>query len=68
LRGYGVIESDGAAPVTFSSGDAVIVPASVERFTLKPQWNLEFLCGSLPAERVGHPATILHEATAGSRT
>jgi len=65
LRGYGTIESDGAAPVTFSSGDAVVVPAAVERFTLRPQWELEFLCASLPAERVGQPTTLLHETFAG---
>jgi len=66
LRGYGMIESDGAAPVTFSSGDGVVVPAAVEKFTLRPQWELEFLCASLPAERVGHPATVLLEAIARS--
>jgi mannose-6-phosphate isomerase len=66
LRGYGMIESDGVAPVTFSSGDAVVVPASVEKFTLRPQWELEFLCASLPAEQVGHPATVLLEAIARS--
>src|SRR5437588_2586363 len=65
LRGYGTIECEGAAPVTFSSGDAVVVPAVVEKFTLKPQWELEFLCASLPAEKVGQPATVLHEALAG---
>lgn len=66
LRGYGTIESAGAAPVTFSSGNAVVVPAAVEKFTLKPQWELEFLCAALPAEKVGHPATVLHETLAGS--
>ena len=66
LRGYGVIESEDASPVTFSSGDAVVVPAAVEKFTLRPQWELEFLCASLPAEKVGHPETVLLEAIAGS--
>ena len=66
LRGYGAIESEGAAPVTFSSGDAVVVPAGVEKFTLKPQWELEFLCASLPAERVGHPETVMGDAFASS--
>jgi mannose-6-phosphate isomerase len=65
LRGCGVIESESAAPVTFSSGEAVVVPAAVEKFTLRPQWELEFLCASLPAEKVGHPATVLHETLAG---
>jgi mannose-6-phosphate isomerase len=48
LDGCGVIESDGAPPVTFARGDAVIVPASVRQFTVRPQWNVDFLIASLP--------------------
>lgn len=59
--GCGVIESEATAPVTFSAGEAVVVPASVERFILKPQWEVEFLCSSLPVEPVGHPVTELAE-------
>jgi mannose-6-phosphate isomerase len=59
--GCGVIESEGVAPVTFTGGEAVIVPAAVEKFILKPQWELEFLCASLPVERVGEPVTILEK-------
>jgi mannose-6-phosphate isomerase len=66
-RGFGMVESEGAAPITVASGEVVIVPAGVERFMLKPQWELEFLCASLPAEKVGHPATVLLEAIAGTR-
>ena len=65
-RGYGVIESEGASPVTLTAGETVIVPASVERFMLKPQWELEFLCASLPAEKVGQPATVLFGTAAGN--
>jgi mannose-6-phosphate isomerase len=61
-RGCGVIESEGAAPVTFTGGEAVVVPAAVERFMLKPQWELEFLCASLPVEQPGQPATVPAEA------
>jgi hypothetical protein len=57
-----VIESEGSAPVTFAGGEVVVVPAMVEKFMLKPQWELEFLCASLPVERVGHPVTILDES------
>jgi mannose-6-phosphate isomerase len=64
LRGYATIESDGAAPVTFSGGDIIVVPAAVDQFALKPQWEIEFLCASLPVEKVGHPETVLREATA----
>ena len=59
--GCGVIESEGSAPVTFSTGEAIVVPAGVDRFMLRPQWEVEFLCSSLPAEPVGHPATVLPE-------
>ena len=60
-RGCGVIESEGSSPVTFTSGEAVVIPAAVEKLTLKPQWELEFLCASLPVEQVGQPETVLAE-------
>jgi hypothetical protein len=56
-----VIESDGAASVTFTSGETVVIPAAVEKFLLKPQWELEFLCASLPVEKVDQPVTVLLE-------
>ena len=65
IAGCGVIESEGAAPVTFSAGEAVAVPAAVDRFILKPQWEVEFLCMSLPVAQVGHPATVLAESAIG---
>ncbi|HLW53848.1 MAG TPA: type I phosphomannose isomerase catalytic subunit [Candidatus Angelobacter sp.] len=58
LRGYGILEYEGLPPQVFSAGEALVVPAAVDRFILKPQWELEFLCSSLPVENVGHPATI----------
>jgi mannose-6-phosphate isomerase len=60
-RGCGVIESDSGAPVTFTSGETVVIPAAVEKLLLKPQWELEFLCASLPVEKVEQPATVLLE-------
>jgi len=57
-RGCGVIETEGTTPVTFTGGETVVVPAAVQSFTLKPQWELEFLCASLPVESVGHPTTV----------
>ncbi|HZE81867.1 MAG TPA: type I phosphomannose isomerase catalytic subunit [Candidatus Polarisedimenticolia bacterium] len=60
-RGCGVIENEGAAAVTFTSGETVAVPAAVDKFLLKPQWELEFLCASLPVEKVEQPATVLFE-------
>ena len=60
-RGCGVIEAEGATPITFASGESVAIPAAVEKFMLKPQWDVEFLCASLPVEPVGQPATTLGE-------
>ena len=60
-RGCGVIESDNGSPVTFACGETVVIPATVEKFLLKPQWDLEFLCASLPVEKVEQPATVLLE-------
>ncbi len=65
-RGCGVIESDGAATVTVSAGEALVVPATVDRLMLRPQWDMEFLCASLPVEPVGHPRTMFLETAAGT--
>jgi hypothetical protein len=62
-----VVEYEGSAPVTFAAGEAIVVPAAVDRFILKPQWELEFLCSSLPVGEVEHPKTVLFEATASSK-
>lgn len=63
-RGSGVIAAPNCEPISFSCGDAVLVPAAVERFLVKPQWDVEFLCSSVPGEKVGHPKTVLVETTA----
>jgi mannose-6-phosphate isomerase len=62
LRGCGILEYEGRLPITFSAGEVVVVPAAVDRFILKPQWEIEFLCSSLPVEKVDHPPTVLVES------
>jgi mannose-6-phosphate isomerase len=65
-HGCGVIEHEGGAPVTVAAGEAVVVPAAVDRFILKPQWELDFLCSSLPVEQVERPKTALFEVSTSS--
>lgn len=65
-RGCGVVESAGGSPVTFSAGEAVVIPAAMDEFLLRPQWELEFLCSSVPVEQVQHPRTSLLETAANS--
>jgi len=57
VEGCGVVEAAGAESVTFAKGDAVVVPASVERFTVRPQWTLEFLRARVPGEKLREPET-----------
>jgi mannose-6-phosphate isomerase len=57
--GCGVIESEGSQPVTFNKGEAVVIPASIAQFQLRPQWSVEYLRMRLPAEKLSHPVTTM---------
>ncbi len=59
LDGCGVVEAEGAQPVSFNRGEAVVIPASQRQITLRPQWKIEFLRMRLPAEATTVPATTL---------
>jgi mannose-6-phosphate isomerase len=48
ISGGGVIEGKHFAPVAFSRGDAVVVPAAVDEFLIRPQWELEALSVFVP--------------------
>jgi len=50
LDGCGVVESQGHPPVTFAKGEAVVMPAAIRSYNLRPQWALEYLRASLPLE------------------
>ncbi len=57
VEGCGIVEAAGAEPVTFAKGDAVVVPASVENFAVRPQWALEFLRSRVPGAALPEPQT-----------
>ena len=57
VEGCAVIEAQGTEPVTLAKGDAVVVPASISGFRVRPQWTGEFLKAALPGEVVPEPAT-----------
>jgi len=59
LEGCGIVQSPGSEPVTFGKGDAVVVPASVEKFEVRPQWQVEFLQSRVPGFRLSEPETRL---------
>ena len=57
VEGCGMVEAQGMQPVTLAKGDAVVVPACVEKFQVRPQWNVEFLKAYVPGEALPEPAT-----------
>jgi mannose-6-phosphate isomerase len=59
IDGAGIIESPGMEPVSFAKGEAVVVPASVRNYAMRPQWELEVMRMSLPTGNVAEPQTVL---------
>jgi mannose-6-phosphate isomerase len=57
VEGCGIVEAASAEPVTLAKGDAVVVPASIGTFTVRPQWTLEFLRASVPGAALPEPET-----------
>jgi len=56
-EGCGVIEVSGGESVTLAKGDAVVVPACLDRFSVRPQWTLEFIRGYVPGTMLPEPDT-----------
>ena len=59
IDGSGIVEALGMQPVSLARGEAVVVPASVPRYSVRPQWELEIMRMSLPAKAVAEPETTL---------
>ena len=59
IDGAGVVESAGMEPVTFAKGEAVVVPACIPQYSVRPQWELEIMRMSLPTGHVAEPVTTL---------
>jgi len=57
VEGCGVVEADGAEPVTLAKGDAVVIPASISEFRVRPQWVVEFLKAKVPGTTLQEPVT-----------
>ena len=59
VEGCGIVEVAGRAPVTLAKGDAVVIPAALGEFTVRPQWAVEFLKAFVPGTPAPEPATRL---------
>jgi mannose-6-phosphate isomerase len=56
VDGAAVVEASGYEPVTFAKGDAVVIPACVPEYGVRPQWTLQVLKARLPGHAVSEPA------------
>jgi mannose-6-phosphate isomerase len=59
VEGCGIVETPGRAPLTLAKGDAVVIPAALEHFSIRPQWSVEFLKAYVPGNQPPEPATRL---------
>jgi mannose-6-phosphate isomerase len=57
VEGCGVVEIPGAEPVTLAKGDAIVIPACLEKFNVRPQWTLELLRAYVPGKTYPEPET-----------
>ena len=59
LEGKGSVEVCGSEPVTFGTGDAVVVPANLWNFDVRPQPALEFIMAHVPGRPLAEPVASL---------
>jgi mannose-6-phosphate isomerase len=57
VDGCGIVEAAGMQPVSVAKGDAVVVPANLEEFRVRPQWQVEFLKAFVPGKSLPEPLT-----------
>ena len=67
VNGAGIVESPGMEPISFATGDAVVVPASVSAYTIRPQWEVDLMRMSLPSGTVAEPRTELAPSVAAKK-
>jgi mannose-6-phosphate isomerase len=65
VGGGGVIETPGNAPVAFTRGEAVVIPAAAKDARLIPQWDVEFIRSTVPKAGVAMPKTARVNETQG---
>lgn len=57
VEGCAAVEAPGMEPVTLAKGDAVVIPACVRNFGVRPQWTVEFLRAYVPGKPLPEPQT-----------
>jgi mannose-6-phosphate isomerase len=69
INGCGVVESAEHEPVTFAQGETVVVPAVINRFTVRPQFEVEFIAAVVPPPGAfTQPDTTMEDAVVVAST
>ena len=58
IEGSAVLDAPGHDPVRFGRGDAVVVPASIRKFSIQPEATMQVLKSYVPAKPVQQPELI----------
>ncbi len=58
-EGCAQVECEGCVPVTLAKSDAVVIPAGLRQFRVRPQWDVEFLRSRVPGTPRPEPQTQL---------
>jgi mannose-6-phosphate isomerase len=59
IDGAGIVEAPGMEPISFATGEAVVIPAVVHRYVVRPQWELEIMRMLVPLGGSAEPETLL---------
>ena len=57
VDGCALVEAGRTEPVMLAKGDAVVIPAGLGKFSVRPQWQVEFLKAFVPGVSLPEPAT-----------
>lgn len=57
-EGEGTLNVPGCDAVQFNKGDAVVIPASIARFDLQPERNVQFIRSFVPGTAVSEPEIV----------
>lgn len=61
VDGSASVEAVGYGPVELEKGKAVVIPASIQSFVLRPKQKIQFLKSYVPGERLPEPETMVVE-------
>lgn len=57
-NGSAMVEAKSCTPTMLAKGDAVVIPAALRAFNVRPQTSIDFLKASVPGKRINEPAPL----------